>query len=72
MGEERWRSDGKCGLLYLLSDGSPAECDPLSDTPCCAAMGRCTDVQYQCETAGSIDYRDVLRWRQAGQSFCLS
>ena len=66
--EKRWRNDGKCGLRYPLSDGSPTECDPHGYRPCCGISGVCGNTTSICNFPGSIDYREVWNWRQAGGS----
>ena len=65
--ERRWRNNGKCGLRYPLSDGSPTECDPHGHRPCCGISGICSNKTSTCDYPGSIDYREVWNWRQAGE-----
>ena len=60
----RWREDGLCGRMTLLSDGTAAECDPVSEKPCCSSTGICGDT---CDCWGCIDYREVKKWRDAGR-----
>ncbi|XP_077985473.1 uncharacterized protein LOC144440089 [Glandiceps talaboti] len=52
-----WRSDKRCGPAYPLSDGSPAQCDPDSDMPCCAPSAWCGISQYHCDCSECTDYR---------------
>ena len=62
----RWRFDKKCGLRYPLPDGTPSECDPDSDRPCCNARWTCSDRKNDCLGPGNIDYRLVKEWREKG------
>ena len=41
----KYRSDGKCGALYPLEDGTNAECDPNSEYWCCSEHGFCGGSQ---------------------------
>ena len=67
--EKRWRDDGKCGSSYL-SDGSPVECDPYGEKPCCDIKSDCViSESHFCDAAGSIDYQKVQEWRLAGNNF---
>ena len=70
-GTKKWRYDGKCGINYLLPDGTPAQCDPEGDKPCCSDIyrGECGNTTEHCDCGnthlgGSIwkeclDYRPI-------------
>ena len=60
----RWRFDKLCGR-NSLPDGSPAECDPDGDAPCCNGW-KCGSSTAFCNQRGTIDYRRVRDWREAG------
>ena len=65
--EVRWRTDNKCGLFFPLSDGSPMECNPNGDTPCCS-VNKCISIDVgTCNFAGNINYREVQEWSLAGK-----
>ena len=68
-GTQRWRSDGRCGYLYRLPDGSPVHCDPDGDKPCCDdnAQGWCgNDARSDCNCFSCTDYRRVYKdWRDS-------
>ena len=34
-GALKWRYDGRCGENYPLPDGTPGQCDPDGENPCC-------------------------------------
>ena len=51
------RKDNRCGSAYLLSDGSPAQCDPYGDLFCCSKWGFCGFTSEHCECSDCIDYR---------------
>ena len=63
-----WRKSGMCGVMKDLSDGSPAECDPDGERPCCSKVGRCGATEKHCSCVGCIDYRKLRDWRDAGNS----
>ena len=56
---KRWRYDGRCGVNYPLPDGSPAECDPEGDSPCCSEkLESCGSTNQHCACGeGCYDYR---------------
>ncbi|XP_077985433.1 uncharacterized protein LOC144440064 [Glandiceps talaboti] len=71
---KKWRDDLKCGESFPLSDGSPAECNPDSDVPCCSTSGWCGNTAAHCECSGCVSYQ-VIKWRgdiRCGSSFPLS
>jgi hypothetical protein len=43
-----WRGDNKCGNV-LNPLGSPAECNPYSDMPCCSEFGWCGNTPGHCQ-----------------------
>ena len=50
------RSDGKCGPLNPLSDGSPSKCDPKSTAYCCSDLGVCGNTAAYCDCTGCVNY----------------
>ena len=66
----RWRFDKQCGPGYPLPDGSPSECDPDGDAPCCYGW-TCRSTKTSCTCVGCIDYRKVRAWRAAGNTIIL-
>lgn len=55
---KRFRPDFKCGSrVPLLPDDEVVECDRLSVTPCCSALGWCGRTKGHCRCATCIDYR---------------
>ena len=66
-GEQRWNFHGLCGRNIPLPDGSPTECDPDGDTPCCGAEGGCHNDVAQCSCQTCVDYRTVRDIRQSGE-----
>ena len=44
-----WRGDGKCGQENLNTLGSPADCNPYSDMPCCSEFGWCGNSSNHCK-----------------------
>ncbi|KAL5247529.1 hypothetical protein ACHWQZ_G019419 [Mnemiopsis leidyi] len=70
---KKWRSDGKCGSRYLLTDGTPAECDPAGENPCCSQSGDCKNDQYSCSCPQfCVDYRIVRRLRESGKDCAIT
>ncbi|XP_077981855.1 macrophage mannose receptor 1-like [Glandiceps talaboti] len=70
-----WRGDGRCGPNYPLSDGSPAQCDPDSQSPCCSSLDYCGSTAAHCYCDGCIDYRVPKKWRDdlcCGSNYPLS
>jgi len=55
----KYRSDGKCGALYPLEDGTNAECDPNSEYWCCSEHGFCGGSQEHCYCDTCVNYRPV-------------
>ena len=67
-GKKRWTVDGKCGWKYTFPDGSPAQCDPDGENPCCDdRRGRCGKTAEYCSCADCTDYRIIYReWEESG------
>ena len=71
-GTKRWRYDGKCGVHYALPDGTPSQCDPDGEKPCCSEVkhGHCGNTEDNCcETHWKecLDYRPIYKvWRESG------
>ena len=67
-GEQKWRYDGRCGELYPLPDGTPSECDPDGENPCCSDRwdGRCGNTEGYCSCYTCIDYKFVKQWEESG------
>ena len=61
--EIKWRQDRRCGADHLLTDGTPAQCNPAGPLgpqqagPCCSEYGYCGGSPTHCECAKCIDYR---------------
>lgn len=51
------RSDRRCGAEFPLDDGTPAECNPNSENPCCSKWGYCGPGDSHCACPDCIDYR---------------
>ncbi|XP_070577779.1 uncharacterized protein [Ptychodera flava] len=56
-GNKKWRDDLRCGLKFPLADGTPAECNPDSDKPCCSSIAWCGNTRDHCSCENCIDYR---------------
>lgn len=53
-----WLEDFHCGPMFLLPDGTAAECNPASVTPCCNLdNGWCGGSEDHCFCSRCIDYR---------------
>ena len=67
-GKQKWRYDGKCGRANPLPDGTPAECDPDGDYPCCENLegGNCGRTISMCLCEGCVDYGIVSAVRASG------
>ncbi|XP_070538796.1 uncharacterized protein [Ptychodera flava] len=75
----KWRTDLRCGSSFPLADGTPAECNPDSDYPCCSSIGWCGNTRDHCSCGNCIDYRTTgqenRKWRddlRCGSSFPLA
>ena len=68
-GTQKWRNDSRCGSRYSLPDGTPAECDPDGDKPCCYGnTGTCSNKVDHCLCFNCVDYRVVKMMRDSGQT----
>ena len=65
-GKQKWRYDGRCGTKFPLPDGTPSQCDPESEKPCCDKDGYCSDRTFSCLCEGCIDYRLVQKLTRSG------
>ena len=68
-GKQKWRTDGKCGGMYPLLDGTAAQCDPDGENPCCSKgwYGRCGNTEEHCSCDHCTDYRIFYKeWRESG------
>ena len=65
-GTQKWRNDSRCGSDYPLPDGTPAECDPDGDKPCCSSLGRCGNIAEHCSCVYCTDYKFIKWWRESG------
>ena len=64
---KKWRPDRKCGKTYLLPDGTPGQCDPNGDKPCCNSdiyVG-CGNTADHCSCRDCIDYKLLNDWRES-------
>ena len=64
-----WRYDGRCGRDHPLPDGSPAQCDPNGDSPCCRDdiwFGWCSNKPEDCNCQDCIDYSVTEKWIKNG------
>ena len=70
-GKRKWRYDGRCGSDYPLPDGSPAECDPDGENPCCSDYdwyGECVNTTEHCSYSDCVDYSIVSELRKSGEN----
>ena len=65
-GDQKWRYDGLCGTANLLPDGSPAQCDPDGEKPCCSQKrnGKCGNTTEFCACGECTDYKFAKWWRE--------
>ena len=72
-GKKRWRPDGQCGPKFPLPDGSPAECDPDSENPCCDDVeNNCRGHLKGCMCTACVDYRLVRAVRESGKTCAVA
>ena len=67
----RWRFDRKCGSRHPLPDGTPSECDPDSETPCCEQISfscLASNTRLSCLCTECVDYRAVKQIRKSGET----
>ena len=69
---QKWRNDGRCGKNYPLFDGTPSECNPDGENPCCykseyltKSIYQCGNKYHQCLCHDCIDYRVVKEIRNS-------
>ena len=55
--EVLYRADGRCGSTFPLQNGSPSQCNPEGDFPCCSEYGYCGGTSDDCDCKNCIDYR---------------
>ena len=67
-GQQRWRYDGKCGAKFPLSDGTPAECDPAGEKPCCGKYSDCSSNDFNNACLSNVDFRAVQEIRDSGDN----
>ena len=67
-GTQKWRYDGRCGSKYRLPDGTPGQCNPDGDKPCCSRYGECGNTDYHCLCADCINYRVVREIQSSGKN----
>ena len=60
-----------CGSNYPLPDGTPAQCDPDGDIPCCSDDGSCSLDKSDCFCTDCVDYRFVTEIEKSGEN-CTS
>ena len=68
-GTQKWRYDGKCGGYYRLPDGTPGQCDPDGDKPCCSGVwkGECGNTEEFCSCGECTNYTRIYReWEESG------
>ena len=70
-GTQKWRYDGRCGRSYPLPDGTPAQCDPDGNIPCCSNGGSCSLDKYDCLCTDCVDYRIVREIEKSGDNCTL-
>ena len=68
---KKWRPDRKCGKTHLLPDGTPAQCDPDGDNPCCSDDGYCSLDKSNCSCTDCVDYRIVREIEKSGENCTL-
>ena len=67
-GERRWRYDGRCGFKFPLPDGTPAECDPAGEKPCCNRNSECSNNEIDNACLSNVDFRVVQEIRDSGEN----
>ena len=68
-GTQKWRYDGMCGKTYPLPDGTPAQCDPDGENPCCSDQhGICDHSSFDCLCPKCIDYRVFTEIEESGEN----
>ena len=67
----RWRFDRLCGKRHPLPDGTIAECNPDSNSPCCFES-HCTVSELCTACEKCVDYRVVRDLRKMGENCALA
>ena len=71
-GLQKWRSDGRCGVIHVLPDGTPSECDPDSLLFCCNSYkdGRCVtgEIDDGCMCKNCVHYQIVRKVRESREN----
>ena len=70
-GTKKWRNDGRCGINYRLPDGTPGQCDPDGENPCCGGNWneRCGSKTEHCSCEGCTDYKIMYnKWRDSNRT----
>ena len=68
-GTQKWRNDSMCGIYYSLPDGTPAQCDPDGDKPCCShwQAGECGNTAEYCSCGDCTNYTRIHKeWEESG------
>ena len=67
-GKQKWRNDGRCGSNYPLPDGTPGQCNPDGDKPCCSRRrsGECGYTTDHCSCRTCKDYKSLKDWEESG------
>ena len=73
-GTQKWRYDGRCGSKYLLPDGTPGQCDPDGDRPCCSKseFGWCSNMNSECICIDCNNYGVVKKIQKTGENCTLA
>ena len=69
-GTQKWRYDRGCGENNPLPDGTPGECDPDGDRPCCSdwRYGYCGNLISYCLCTDCVDYSVLRQIQNSGQN----
>ena len=67
-GTQKLRYDRLCGEIYPLPDGTPAQCDPDGEYPCCNENGQCSNYSDNCLCPKCIDYRVYTEIQESGKN----
>ena len=67
-GTQKWRYDRRCSRYYPLPDGTPSQCDPDGENPCCNFSNFCTNYEEGCRCNYCVDYRVVREIQNSGKN----
>ena len=70
-GTQKWRYDGNCGIKFPLPDGTPGQCDPDGDKPCCSWWGNCGNSNIYCLCTDCVDYKLIKDIRNSAENCTL-